>query len=107
MTLCRSAMTALAYSAIMDGKLEVEPQTWVLAATRRQLNKCHEPSEYLIWTSRSAAESLPSVHTLAESIRVYREQNQASDTHMRTPRCVRPSQSIAASRQEGIDYRSS
>ena len=51
-TVLCSAMSVLAYSAIMDGQLEVEPQTWVLAATRDQLNQCHEPSQYLIWTSR-------------------------------------------------------
>ena len=48
----RSALSVLGHAAIMDGKLEVEPQTWVLAASRQQLNDCHQPSKFLIWTSR-------------------------------------------------------
>ncbi len=47
-----SALSVLGHAAIMDGKLEVEHQTWVLAASPQQLNGCHQPSKFLIWTSR-------------------------------------------------------
>ncbi len=47
-----SALSVLGHAAIMDGKLDVEHQTWVLAASRQQLNDCHQPSKFLIWTSR-------------------------------------------------------
>ena len=47
-----SALSVLGHAAIMDGKLQVEHQTWVLPASREQLNACHQPSKFLIWTSR-------------------------------------------------------